>query len=244
MSDALPRLTIGIPIYDGVDPLDVVGPYEVLSTMAGTVKDQADVSVLILGETLDPIRSRFGLAMVPQATFDDTPALDVLWVPGGSIEALEGMMPGGAYLDALTRWAPGARFVGSVCEGAMLLAAAGLLDGFRATTHWAFLPCFSRFPAVIPVGGTDGQWPRFVVDPPQPAPDAVGTRLTGAGISAGLDEALQLVILLFGEGVAKQVQVSIQYFPDPPVNARLTPATSCPIPAPGPRETFQAAAYT
>jgi cyclohexyl-isocyanide hydratase len=167
---------------------------------------------------------------VPTATFADVPALDLLWVPGGAVDALQAMMKGGPYLDALNAWAPGARFVTSVCEGAMLLAAAGLLDGYRATTHWAFIPCFDAFPAVEPVGGKNRRWPRFVIDPRRPEPGALGTRVTGAGISAGLDEALQLVVMLFGKKVAKQVQILIQYFPDPPVKARLKPAKSCPIP--------------
>lgn len=231
MSDTPATLTIGIPIYAGVDPLDVAGPYEVFCNMADEVKDRCAVTVHILGETLEPVATRFGMALVPTATFDSVPALDVLWVPGGSVDALQTMMQGGAYLDALNAWAPGARFVTSVCEGAMLLAAAGLLDGYRATTHWAFIPCFSRFPEVIPVGGKNRRWPRFVVDPSKPERGALGTRVTGAGISAGLDEALQLVIMLFGKKVAKQVQITIQYFPDPPVNAKLKPAKSCPIPA-------------
>jgi transcriptional regulator GlxA family with amidase domain len=222
-------LSIGIPLYAGVDPLDVAAPYEVFGTMAGEVKDRCAVSVQLLGETLAPVATRFGAQLVPQATFDAVGALDVLWVPGGSIEALETLMAGGTYLDALKRWSEGARIVASVCEGAMLLAAAGLLDGFRATTHWAFLPCFSRFPAVKPVGGKHHHWPRFVMDPRKPAKDATGIRVTGAGISAGLDEALQLVVLLAGKKVAKQVQIAIQYFPDPPVHATLKPAKSCPL---------------
>lgn len=231
MSTDPDSLTIGIPIYAGMDPLDVAGPYEVFSNMAEEVKDRCAVTVLVLGETLDPVPTRFGMAMVPQATFDSVAHLDVLWVPGGSVDALQTLMAGGPYLDALNRWADGARFVTSVCEGAMLLAAAGLLDGYRATTHWAFIPCFDRFPAVIPVGGRHHRWPRYVVDPPEPAPGALGTRVTGAGISAGLDEALQLVVMLFGKKVAKQVQVDIQYFPDPPVKAKLKAARSCPIPS-------------
>lgn len=230
MSTPPATLTIGIPIYAGVDPLDVAGPYEVFCNMGTEVADDCAVTVHVLGETMDPVPTRFGMALVPTATFAAVPALDVLWVPGGAVSALQTMMQGGAYLDALNGWAPGARFVTSVCEGAMLLAAAGLLDGYRATTHWAFIPCFDAFPAVEPVGGKHRRWPRFVIDPPKPEPDALGTRVTGAGISAGLDEALQLVVMLFGKKVAKQVQIDIQYFPDPPVNARLKPARSCPIP--------------
>lgn len=231
MREAPETLTIGIPVYAGFDPLDVAGPYEVFSNMAAEVADRCAVTVQVLGETLDPVPSRFGMQITPTATFASVPALDVLWVPGGSVDALQTLMAGGPYLDALNAWAPGARFVTSVCEGAMLLAAAGLLDGYRATTHWAFIPCFDRFPQVIPVGGKHHRWPRFVVDPPRPEPGALGTRVTGAGISAGLDEALELVVMLFGKKVAKRVQVDIQYFPDPPVNAKLKPARSCPIPA-------------
>ena len=112
----------------------------------------------------------------------------------------------------------------------MLLAAAGLLDGYRATTHWAFIPCFGAFPKIQPVGGKRRTLAALRGRSAAARPGALGTRVTGAGISAGLDEALQLVLMLFGKKVAKQVQIDIQYFPDPPVNARLKPAKSCPIP--------------
>jgi cyclohexyl-isocyanide hydratase len=239
MRETPATLTIGIPIYPGVDPLDVAGPYEVFGNLAAAVADRCAVTVLVLGETYAPVPTRrfdtdrtAPLALVPQATFESLPALDVVWVPGGAIESLNLLMAGGPYLEALKRWSVGARFVASVCEGAMLLAAAGLLDGYRATTHWAFLPCFDRFPEVKPVGGKNQRWPRYVIDPRKPSPDALGTRVTGAGISAGLDEALKLVILLFGKKVAKQVQRDIQYYPDPPVHGRLKRAKSCPLDPP------------
>lgn len=212
-------LVIGIPIYHGVDPLDVAAPFEVFNTMAAEVKDRCEVTVLVLAESDDGVTTRFGLPLGAQKRFDQVPHLDLLWVPGGAVASLDVMMRGGRYLEHLKAWAAGARWVTSVCEGAMLLAAAGLLDGFRATTHWAFIPCFARYPEITPVGGPDC-WPRYVVD---------RNRVTGAGISAGLDEALELVVLLFGAEVASQVQVSIQYFPDPPVRATLTAATSCPL---------------
>ncbi len=232
MRTATATLTIGIPIYPGVDPLDVAGAYEVFSNMAMEVTDCA-VTVLTLAQAMGPVPTRTfvegatPMELMPQATFAAVPHLDVLWVPGGSIDALNVMMKGGPYLEALKAWAPTARFVTSVCEGALLLAAAGLLDGYRATTHWRFIPCLREFPAVTPVGGRRGRWPRFVVDPPNPAPGTLGTRVTGAGITAGLDEALMLVLLLFGKKVAKAVQVDIQYFPDPPVHGKLKPARDC-----------------
>jgi cyclohexyl-isocyanide hydratase len=102
----------------------------------------------------------------------------------------------------------------------MLLAAAGLLDGYRATTHWEFLSCFPQhFPKVIVAPGH----PRFVHD---------GNRLTGGGISSGLDEALKLIELLAGSELARQVQQSTQYYPDPPVSSAIPPSPAqCPIPA-------------
>ncbi|HEU0297960.1 MAG TPA: DJ-1/PfpI family protein [Longimicrobium sp.] len=224
--DATPEtLTIGIPIYDLVDPLDVAGPYEVFSNV--TIGDKRALRVLVLAEKAGKdvsVPTRFGLELVPQAAFDEVEHLDVLWVPGGDPKALNRLMKGGPYLDALKRWSTNARLVTSVCEGAMLLAAAGLLNGYRATTHWAFIRCFARFPGIDPVplnpDDPECQWPRFVVD---------RNRVTGGGISSSLDEALQVVLMLFGQQVAESVQVTIQYFPDPPVQGAIPVPPGCPL---------------
>ena len=111
------------------------------------------------------------------------------------------------YLDFLKKMSGNAKFVASVCEGAMLLAAAGLLDGYTVTTHWAFYPCMARFPKVTLASG----YPRYCLD---------RTRLTGGGISSGLDEALTLIQLLSGTEAAQQVQRSTQYYPRPRSPAR------------------------
>jgi transcriptional regulator GlxA family with amidase domain len=144
------------------------------------------------------------------------PALDVLWVPGGDPDALATIMknPDSQYLQYLRQVAAGAKWVCSVCEGALLLARAGLLDGHAATTHWAFVECLQRFPAIE----VDTTHQRFVVS---------GNRLTGGGISSGLDEALELIFLLFGEESAKEVQVSTQYFPQPPVMGVIPSTPRC-----------------
>jgi cyclohexyl-isocyanide hydratase len=228
MSKAGSTITIGIPLYQGVEPLDVVGAYEVFTEMGLMVQDRearegkaerTTVNVWLLAENPGVITTRLGMSMLPHRTFSEVPHLDVLWVPGGSSEALNELMKGGAYLEALKQWAGTARWVTSVCDGAMLLAAAGLLDGYKATTHWAYYPCFANFPKIKPVlPNKKGQWPRVIRD---------GNRVTGGGVSSALDEALAIVVLLFDKDIAERVQVDIQYFPKPPVKGTITPATKC-----------------
>ncbi|WP_199084605.1 DJ-1/PfpI family protein [Bosea sp. ASV33] len=207
-------MKIGIPVYDEVDMLDVTGPFEMF--------DWAGFEVELLAENagLKRFRSQ-GFSFEVRQTFVSAPRYDVVWVPGGDPKMLARIIgdPQSAYLSFLIIQARTARFMCSVCEGAMLLAAAGLLDGYRATTHWAFLSCFpQRFPNVVVEEG----YPRFVRD---------RDRLTGGGISSGLDEALELIRLLAGEAVAEDVQQSTQYYPNPPVNSTLpAPPGECPVP--------------
>jgi cyclohexyl-isocyanide hydratase len=120
------------------------------------------------------------------------------------------------YLDFLVHCSLTSRYVCSVCEGALLLAAAELLDGYEATTHWAFIPCLRKFPKIKVSNG----YLRFVLD---------RNRLTGGGISSGLDEALKLVKLLVSYESAQNVQRLIQYYPDPPVQSALPAADVCPF---------------
>jgi transcriptional regulator GlxA family with amidase domain len=138
--------------------------------------------------------------MKPHKKFRDFSTLDVLWVPGEDPAALKALMndPGRTYLNFLRTVSDKARFVTSVCEGALLLAKAGLLDGYEATTHWAFIPCLKKYTKVKIVEGC----PRFVVD---------RNRVTGGGISSGLDEAFKLVELLSSYQVAQEVQRVTQY---------------------------------
>src|SRR4051812_12878075 len=145
-------MLIGIAAYEGVDLLDVAGPYEMfgwLSTYG------VDAEVRVLAESPDEIATRDGFRLLPHAVFADTPHLDVLWVPGGDPKELARLMsgPDTTYADFLRSRSGTARCVASVCEGAMLLAAAGLLDGYQATTHWAFVPCLKRFPEIRVAAG-------------------------------------------------------------------------------------------
>jgi len=156
--------------------------------------------------------------MKPHKKFRDFSTLDVLWVSGEDPAALKALMndPGRTYLNFLRTVSDKARFVTSVCEGALLLAKAGLLDGYEATTHWAFIPCLKKYPKVKIVEGC----PRFVVD---------RNRVTGGGISSGLDEAFKLVELLSSYQVAQEVQRVTQYYPCPPVASTLPKADTCPL---------------
>jgi transcriptional regulator GlxA family with amidase domain len=208
-------MIIGIPVYHNVDLLDVTGPYEMFQWMN---QYGVQVDVQVIAETAGEITSRDGFTFKARTSFRDVTMLDALWVPGGGPDALKTLMtdPKRRYLDFLVAVSKNARFVTSVCEGALLLAAAGLLDGYQATTHWAFIPCLKKFPKVKVVEGH----PRFVVD---------GNRVTGGGISSGLDEALKLIELLTDSRIAQSVQQVTQYYPDPPVASTIPPAGTCPF---------------
>jgi transcriptional regulator GlxA family with amidase domain len=216
--------TIGIPVYDGVDLLDVAGPHEMFGWVnsADGLEPGQEVDVKLLAERAGEITTRDGVVFKIAHDFASAGQLDVLWVPGGAPDALHRLIQGPpAYRDFLKRQGGGARFVCSVCEGAMLLAGAGLLDGHEATTHWNFIPCLKRYRNVTVVEGL----PRFHLS---------GNRLTGGGVSSGLDEALKLIELLTSRAVAEDVQRTTQYFPDPPVCATVEVPKDCVFPGLGP----------
>jgi len=208
-------MIIGMPVYQGVDLLDVTGPHEVLRWM----KDLGgiDVDIQLFAKTVDcnGITTRDGFTFLADKPFLPAPKLDVLWVPGGSPDALkEQLKLDSGYIDFLKSQS-GAKYICSVCEGGVLLAASGLLDGYLMTTHWAFIPCLGKYNVKVAQG-----FPRFVHD---------RNRLTGGGISSGLDEAFKLVELIGGYPLAQKIQRTTQYYPCPPVASELTPATSCPL---------------
>ncbi|MER9228941.1 DJ-1/PfpI family protein [Mesorhizobium sp. M0664] len=205
-------MIISIPVYNEVDLLDVAGPHEVLKWVDGL-----EVR-LVVATAKAPIVTRDGFRFLPTHSFADATTTDVLWVPGGNPAALAPMMNGSGdrrYVEYLVQAASGATWVCSVCEGALLLAAAGLLDGYEATTHWRFLPCLKSFKKVRVVPG----FPRFHRD---------RNRLTGGGISSCLDESLELVRLLTRDDTtARDVQRTIQYYPQPPFPSDLSEPPRC-----------------
>jgi cyclohexyl-isocyanide hydratase len=201
-------LKVGIPLYTNFDSLDVIGPYQTF-TYAG-------MDLYLVAATHDLVTSFEGVSILPRATFteqppsdkypqiDVCPQLDMLFVPGGSdpVSVLEVGYPGNnPYLDFLIRQAPGCRLVCSVCTGALLLAGAGLLNGHIVTTHWAFKDVLRLFPVKVV-----DDYRRYVQS---------GNRVTGAGISSGLDLALYIVSLVCNVGVARQGQLAMQYNPQP-----------------------------
>jgi transcriptional regulator GlxA family with amidase domain len=212
---------IGILVYNGVDLLDVSVPYE-LFQWAAEFDETLSLSVHVVAENRGPVTSHHGFRFEVDEDFRGCPQLDVVWVAGAKPQLLAKAMKNEVILDFLRAQAQSAAYVVSVCNGALILASAGLLDGYEATTNWAYLPCFERYPAIRVAEG----YPRYVV---------CRDRITGAGPSSGLDEALKIIALLRGDDAARQVQLTIQYHPDPPFHCGdpdqcgRPPATCCPI---------------
>jgi len=184
-------MRISMLLFDGFTQLDLTGPYEVLARMPET-------EIALVAKSLEPVRSDTGLRVVPTHTFADAPEHDVLFVPGGP-GVNEAMLDD----DVLAFVRRPARHVTSVCTGSLVLGAAGLLQSYGATTHWnsvEFLPQLRALPVDA----------RVVVD---------RDRITGAGVSSGIDFALKLVAELRGEEAAKAIQLAIEYDPHPPFDA-------------------------
>ena len=155
----------------------------------------------IYGISAEPVRDVKGLRLFPDATLDQAPQLDVLHIPGGPGQ--EALMENDEVLDWVCGQAAGARLVFSVCTGALICGAAGLLQGRRATTYWAALH-------LLPYFGATPVDERVVVD---------GNLVCAAGVTAGIDGALRVAAMLRGDEVAETIQLYMQYAPEPPFNA-------------------------
>ena len=191
--------TIGILIYDDVEELDFVGPWEVLTPRPALAERNR---VLTIAESDGPVRCAKGLRVLPDTSFADAPRLDVLLVPGGKGSRSEGR---GVRVDWIRKLAPQLTWLTSVCTGAFLLQEAQLLEGKRVTTHWAFIEKLRRRGNLSVLENR-----RFVRD---------GNLITAAGVSAGIDMALWLMGQLHGVDVARKVQRLIEYDPAPPYSA-------------------------
>lgn len=191
---------IGLLIFPAMTQLDFTGPYEVFARLPNT-------AVHVVAKTTEPVRTERGLVLIPTISCADCPQLDVVVVPGGPGQ--QSLMNDDTVLEFLRRQAEQAKYLTSVCTGALVLGAAGLLKGYRATTHWLSLPLLPLFGA-IPVDK------RVVVD---------RNRVTGGGVTAGIDFGLRLAGILQGETMAQQIQLQMEYRPEPPF-ASGSPATA------------------
>jgi cyclohexyl-isocyanide hydratase len=181
-------------MFPGLTQLDLTAPYEVFNRMP-------DTRVLLVASSDAPVRTEWGLMLLPDATFSDAPELDVLCVPGGW--GVNAALEDAHLLAFLRERAPRARYVTSVCSGALLLGAAGLLSGYRATTHWMSHDMLALLGA-IPVKE------RVVID---------RNRITGGGVTAGIDLALVIASAIHGDEVAEKIQLAIEYNPAPPFDS-------------------------
>lgn len=187
---------IGMLVYPGMYPLDLLGPKTVFNDLLNT-------RVLLVAPTLTPVPAGNGVSITPDVTYETCPTgLDVIFVPGGGDGTVR-MMQHAPTLAFLQKQAESARWVTSVCTGALVLGAAGLLDGYRATTHWVTHDVL-RLLGATPVNQ------RVVED---------RNRITSAGVTAGLDMAFTLTARLAGENYARAEMLNIEYDPDPPFRA-------------------------
>jgi cyclohexyl-isocyanide hydratase len=191
------KLVIGMVLFPGLTPIDLVGPHLAMQGMMNT-------EVHVVWKNMEPVRGDSGLTLMPSGTFADCPKdLDILCVPGGP-RGTENMLKDDEFLDFIADRGSRAKYVTSVCTGSLLLGAAGLLKGYKANSWWAtreILPVFGA----IPVEGH-----RVVAD---------RNRITGGGVTAGLDFGLYLTGLLRGEDMGRLQELIFEYNPQPPFGA-------------------------
>ena len=193
MKQTQPRLEIGMLLYPGLTMLDLIGPQTVFSWFANTH---------LVWKTKDLVYSDTGFGVQPTATFEACPRdLDILFVPGGFGQ--QELMNDAEVLAFLADRAASSKYITSVCSGSLLLGAAGLLKGYKATSHWATREALRAF-------GAEPVEARVVVD---------RNRITGGGVTAGIDFGLVLLAKLRGDDAAKLTQLAMEYDPEPPFDA-------------------------
>ena len=187
-------LQIGLLVFPKVTQLDLTGPLQVFASVPGA-------QVHLIWKRIEPVPSDSVLTLTPTISFSDCPQLDVICVPGGA--GTDDMVNDEEMLEFLRRQAAGAKYITSVCTGSLVLGAAGLLKGYRATTHWTAMDFLA------PYGATPTRT-RVCVD---------RNRISGGGVTAGIDFALTLVSILLDRETAEAIQLRLEYNPAPPFNA-------------------------
>lgn len=193
-------LDVGMILFPNLTQLDLTAPYEVFARLPRT-------RVHLIAAELAPIQTEHGLTISADASFDSAPALDIICVPGGP--GVDAMMEDEVLLKFLQSRAPSAQYVTSVCTGALVLGAAGLLQGYRATSHWLSRDLLQLF-------GAELVDERVVID---------RNRITRGGVTAGIDFGLTVAAHVFGPTVAQSVQLMLEYCPAPPFDSG-SPATA------------------
>ena len=182
---------IGLVFYPGMTSLDTVGPQQVFSALPG-------VKIHRIWKTLDPVKTDDGMMVLPDTTFDNCPRLDVVCIGGGLGQMA--VVDDPEVLEFLRKQGSTAKFITSVCGGSQFLAKAGLLEGYRAATHWAARQQLASL-------GVEVETERVVID---------RNRITGGGVTAGIDFGLTIASILCGEETAKIIQLLLEYNPAPP----------------------------
>ena len=187
-------LSIALVLFPHVTQLDLTGPVQVFSSVPGA-------TLHLAWKRIEPVPTDSVLTLLPTTTFADCPQADVICVPGGfGVDAIIG---DDEVLGFLRRQAPSAKYITSVCTGSLALGAAGLLDGYHAATHWSARDCLALFGATV---STE----RVCID---------RNRVTGGGVTAGIDFALTLVSILRDRATAEAIQLRLEYNPAPPFDA-------------------------
>jgi cyclohexyl-isocyanide hydratase len=187
-------LQIGLLVFPKVTQLDLTGPLQVFAGVPGA-------KVHLIWKRIEPVPSDSVMVLTPTTTFADCPQLDVICVPGGA--GINDMVNDEEMLAFLRKQAEGAKYVTSVCTGSLVLGAAGLLKGYRAATHWSAMEHLSAF-------GSTPTKTRVCID---------RNRITGGGVTAGIDFALTVVSMLVDRKTAEAIQLGIEYNPAPPFNS-------------------------
>jgi cyclohexyl-isocyanide hydratase len=191
----MPIFTVGFVLFPDLTQLDLTGPLQVLARLP-------NARIIVAARSQNPVPSDCGLSLLPTHSFTDSPPFDLICVPGG-VKGVIGAIGDRETIDFVRRQAAGAKYVTAVCTGAFVLGVAGLLEGRRATTHWAYTE-------LLPLVGAQYQKGRVVRD---------GNLITAGGVTAGVDFGLSVVAEIAGESTARAIQLGIEYDPAPPFDS-------------------------
>lgn len=192
-------INFGFLIFPNIQQLDFTAPYEVISSVP-MVSNDVNINIKLISKNLEPVLSVTGLSFTPTFNYENCGHLDVLCIPGG--KGVNALMENQNTISFIQKVAPNLRYLTSICTGSMVLGAAGLLKGKKATSHWGCIDLLASFGAIASKN-------RIQRD---------GNIITAGGVTSGIDFGLTIVAELYGEAIAKKIQLQLQYDPQPPFN--------------------------